>query len=57
MRGVKAAGRCVLGGSEAHSSRGREGAVNVEEADGVLDRTLGERGDDARGGSGGGHLG
>jgi hypothetical protein len=41
----------------AHSSCGREGAVDIEEADRVLDRALGERRDDAGGGSGGGHCG
>ena len=41
----------------AHSSCGREGAVDIEEADRVLDRALGERRDDAGGSSGGGHYG
>jgi hypothetical protein len=39
----------------AHSSCGREGSVDVEEADRVLDRALGERRDDACGGGGSGH--
>lgn len=39
----------------AHSAGGREGAVDIEEADGVLDGTVGERRDNARGGGGGGH--
>ena len=39
----------------AHSSCGCEGAVDIEEADGVLDRALSERRDDAGGGSGSGH--
>jgi hypothetical protein len=39
----------------AHSAGGREGAVDIEEADGILDRAVGERRDDARGGSGGDH--
>jgi len=39
----------------AHSSRWREGAVDIEEADGVLDWALGERRDNARGGGSGGH--
>ena len=38
----------------AHSSCGCEGAVDIEEADGVLDRALSERRDDAGGGSGSG---
>jgi hypothetical protein len=40
----------------AHSAGGCEGAVDVEEADGVLDGAVGERRDDARGGGGGGHC-
>lgn len=43
-----------FGEEDAHSSCGREGAVDVEEADGVLDGALGERRNHARGGSGGG---
>jgi hypothetical protein len=39
----------------AHSSCGCEGAVDIEEADRVLDRALSERRDDAGGGSGSGH--
>jgi hypothetical protein len=46
---------CIGGLGGAHSACGCEGAVNVEEADGVLDRALGERRDDAGGGGGGGH--
>jgi hypothetical protein len=41
----------------AHSSCGCEGSVDIEEADRVLDRALGERRDDAGGSSGGGHYG
>jgi hypothetical protein len=47
-----------LGGGQgcAHSSCGREGAVDIEEADRVLHRSLGERREDTRGGNGsGGH--
>lgn len=46
----------LLGREDAHSSGGREGAVDIEEADGVLDGTLGEGRDDTRGGGGGGHV-
>ena len=43
----------LVGG--AHSAGGREGAVDIEEADGVLDGAVGERRDDARSRGGGGH--
>jgi hypothetical protein len=56
-KAVLACGLWLGGGLEcAHSSRGRKGAVHIEEADRVLHRSLGERRDNARGGSsGGGH--
>jgi hypothetical protein len=56
-RPMLACGLWLGGGLDcAHSARGREGAVDIEEADCVLHRSLGERRDDARGGSsGGGH--
>lgn len=47
----------LLGGEDAHSSGGGEGAVDIEEADGVLDGALGEGRNDACGGGGGGHCG